>query len=286
LNIGENGEETIRILMTASLDIVAARNAPQLSALLRPATPMENLLSWLTELHGYLDIPENYRQTFSKSWVNFTHFARLDEQHTTSNPMPYHTIVQAWTRQCALLGTVNQSSTTGGVPFIYTGKSKRPGTDEPIEYGHMGMFSFWIKTSCDQVEREETSASNLGSTIKLFKLSALQEAKQPPSPLQFGIFYDLTGPPEKESSLGEDYLTIRVGGYDQDTFPLMQRWDATTREDLIGFIGHVKAYADRKRYSSNTEEWRDTFFRTGARQYTLLAQLEEDIPTSGDVHTS
>jgi hypothetical protein len=155
INIGESGEEYVRTILSLSSDVTAALSNPisqyqfyrciqklvdhssnaiasndnadqKHQIMLRRLDPIR-LSDFLTVLLGK-NLDPKLLATTENYWINFTHFTRLVQQfNPRDNPseMPLSYLVEMWTRQTAILGSVNQAYRDAVLPVLYS-------TTEPI----------------------------------------------------------------------------------------------------------------------------------------------------------
>jgi hypothetical protein len=233
---------------------------------------MINLGKWLRNMHGELNLPPEYQELVDGSWLNFTHFARLDEQYTKKKKkkLPRQGLVQAFTRQSALLGVVNQMLVDLIVIAYWSGDHNPPRLDELFEPWRVFPFACQIRyRSNSQEQFNHIKKKDLCAVVEKLKPSELKQT--PPAPLNFGIFYNVSDTKRETSTYkSPGYLTIYVGGHHDDQYPILQRLGPSTAGDtLIGLLGPAAHRVIRDRSHAGSDAWRDSYFLRGGKLYIL-----------------
>jgi hypothetical protein len=121
LHLGENGEELARLLMSYAMDrSVKNAKTSDKSVSLTNELNFVKVTDFLQELLGPMDWSEDLLNWANTHWLNFTHYARLAERFTLDDVAPPTLLPQAWTRQVALLGIVNQQDVDCVVPAYFS----------------------------------------------------------------------------------------------------------------------------------------------------------------------
>lgn len=119
LHHGENGEELARLLMSYAMDRSVQKTSDQ-SVGHRNARDFVKVTDFLQELLGPTEWSKDLLEWADTHWLNFTHYARLTERFTSDDVAPPTLLPQAWTRQAALLGIVNQQDVDCVIPAYYS----------------------------------------------------------------------------------------------------------------------------------------------------------------------
>jgi hypothetical protein len=272
LNVGENGEEFIRIIMSMAMDFTAHDRRPA-GSITSSILNMINLGQWLKTMHGNLRLPPEYQNLVDESWLNFTHFARLDEQYTKrkKKQLPHSGLVQAFTRQCALLGTVNQMLKDGLIVAYWSGdRNNPPRLDQIFEHWRIFALPWQVKfRSTGTNNFNHIKKTDLSGAVEKLKIEDLKQ--QPPAPMNIGIFYNVSATqPEITLHQSQKHLTIYVGGHHVDQYPLIDQLKPSMAGDtLVGLLGPAAHAAPRDKLKAGSDAWRNTYFSQGGKLYML-----------------
>jgi hypothetical protein len=240
LYIGEAGEEFVRIILTMGLDFsveapVAA--IPTRSTKAVPYLPehleLISIEMWLSAIVGV----ETFRKTFPAEfrtwarchWMNFTHWLRLNSQCTAESPLTHSTIVQAWTRQTALLGIVNQPDWDA---LIASYKSTaRPRANEVFDPSRIVPIIVQTRTRKSFNPSEAEWSKDLGKTV-----ATPQKAGK--KLVRLNIYLSIRGRRSVQYAMNDELdHCIYIGGRGSDTFDLISRLTEASQSALSALTG-------------------------------------------------
>jgi hypothetical protein len=252
LYIGEAGEEFVRIILTMGLDFsveapVAA--IPTRSTKAVPYLPehleLISIEMWLSTIVGV----ETFRKTFPAEfrtwarchWMNFTHWLRLNSQCTAESPLTHSTIVQAWTRQTALLGIANQPDWDTLIASYQS--SGRPRANEVFDPSRIVPIIVQTRTQRSYTSSELDWSKDFGKTV-----ATPQEIGK--KLIRLNVRLDLRGRHLVHYTKNDELdHCIYIGGHGPDTFNLISRLTEASQSALPVLIGalddlHDSSYLD------------------------------------------
>jgi hypothetical protein len=171
LLVGEMGEEYIRMLISAAIDLGAKENMEETSCTSGRPVP---IFKWLKHLLNHpLDLPS----TSGACYMNFTHFLCYNTLFTPENPLPHSKIVDAYLRHAAIIGHPRQGGWDALLPF-HCGTPDGPFNAKLVSYvllqirnrtketGHIWKLDWRADTIEKQVE-DSTDTPQVSSMLPI-----------------------------------------------------------------------------------------------------------------------
>jgi len=253
LTIGEDGEDFIRLLFTMAMDFEAHNSLEDKSSIRIPKIlAMINLRKLLETILGPLERARYFEHDImiDHSWVNFTHYLRLDKQYNEETPCTTQDLVYFWTRQVAVIGVVNQEAWDILIPLYFSRARGRPSLDEKFEHRNMRFLVVQVK-----VDPKET----ITQVLRVDCRRAMRNDRAPENAVSLSLFINLARKLETEYIEDKENLLIYASGYNEQRFPLIGNFPTLhTRNTILGLIGRsatVRRAANNPPRGSR-EEWK------------------------------
>ncbi|PWN53003.1 hypothetical protein IE53DRAFT_384525 [Violaceomyces palustris] len=215
LDLGKEGEEGFRILMSMATDLVVADAVSQAS--LKTRLPLNgpdlfeikcapiSLWDWLRQMFALVPIgeqalPDEYlqlRRWSAKTYLNFTHFSRRAElvaKPDTGDGLGIVSLCEYWVRQTAILGPDTQPGWDVLIP-IYTSETK-PGLDHFFDPNQLSYVAIQVK---NRPKSAVKASECFGPNILTRDLGESLDSKSPSSQARacLEIFVDLRSPVQR-----------------------------------------------------------------------------------------
>lgn len=242
LNIGEEGEEGVRLLCSMAADFAfkAARvGAEALDQAYEDIMGLVTVGDWLQQLLGYTtgDFEQDFVSWSKRHWLNFKHVARYGAQIQAGQTLPRCLLLELWIRHAAVRGVVNQKGWDLLIP-IYESESKPTG-DQIFSSAKLSYIAVQVKNW--------TSKPDVPNVLGP-PMSKWPGADYLPDTLE--LFLDLRGAPKlphtwtiprasSPAAFGRRYRLV-VPGLNRSVFPLIDKLDSEARRRLPTLFGLPK----------------------------------------------
>lgn len=256
LNVGENGEEYIRLILTIAMDAEASQLQSDPAQPYLPGTlDLVNLGKFLERFYGDIQLGPEYEDLKERSWLHVTHFVRMGRQFNRNKPLKKRHLLELFSRGAAGIGIVNQGDWDIVIPVYYHGQA-RPGPHEKVDVSNMRLVI--IQTKVDP--RQTLTAMKKNEFLKSI-------AKDTQS-TSLCLFFNLAHSHSQQAYKEGDMYCLFLGGRGKDRFPIISEFpDRDTQQSLIGLIGHRGTALGKERRGAlpGSQAWRDLNFRLAAQ---------------------
>jgi hypothetical protein len=232
LHHSRNGEELAQLLMSYAMDRSVKNAKPSVDRLgQKNASTFVKVTDFLQELLGPTEWSDDLLEWADTHWLNFTHYARLAERFTLDDVAPPTLLPQAWTRQAALLGSVDQQDVDCVIPVYYSATSPT-GNFRPDQ---VDVLAVQLKNRLSQSVGDDKITKNRYTCF-------VRERADTGRIRGFNLYLDLTAESAATADMtprgGSPCVLVKGAGPDQ--FPLLGNLSVEVVEKIAILVGQSR----------------------------------------------